>query len=90
MVRRSHDAIPSPNNGRHQRGEDIALDAPPQRDPNRLAVSEDLGGVVDPADSDLIHGAGWSSWSAGERLAVVAVVVVVAVLAAVLGLLLLG
>lgn len=65
-------------------GEEIAASAPPQREPNDLKYSEDLGGVVNPHDDDLIDSAGWSSWSSGERLAALAaVVLVLAVLAAV-------
>ena len=82
MARRS-DSIPAPGPAQDRPADDMALDAPPQRDPDQLVVSEDLGGVVDPHDGDLIHGAGWSSWSRGERGTVVAAVLLVLILAAV-------
>jgi hypothetical protein len=80
---RSQDSIRSPKSDKQRRGGDIAIDAPPQRDPDHLAFSEDLGGVVDPDDADLIDARGWTSWSKGERLTVVGLLVLmVAVLVA--------
>lgn len=89
MGRPDHDAIPAPDPSARRPGRDLAADAPPQRNPSELARSEDLGGVVDPHDSDLFESGGWRSWSIGERLTVAAgfaiviavVIVVVATLA---------
>lgn len=90
MGRHDHDAIPAPDPGERRSGRDIAADAPPQRDPRELARSEDLGGVVDPHDRDLVDAGGWGSWSAGERLTVVAGFAVVIAVVAVIVVTLLG
>ena len=82
MSRRPQDVIRSTRADRRQRGEDLAVDAPPQRDPAGLKFSEDLGGVVDPHDQDLIDNAGWSSWSGGERIAALAMLVLLLVVLA--------
>lgn len=88
MRRRSTGTIHASGTDRPERG-DITADAPPQRSPTDLTYSEDLGGVVDPHDSDLIEGGGWGSWSTSERLAAfAAVLLVAAVIAVVVALLL--
>ena len=79
-----HGSIPPPDPGTRRVQGEIAADAPPQRQPGDLARSEDLGGVVDPHDADLVDAGGWSSWSTGERLTVLAGFLIVLAVVAVI------